>query len=113
MSTLSEMYALVMNGGVVEQIPQDWRGGEWSEGATVEKRGEIVIIKLDKKKGRGEIDGSMGVIREERGCSGLSSEAERLLHTEAGLCECLFLCACVPVSVFVSKRPNEMMSFQP
>lgn len=31
------------------------------------------------------MEGSMGVIREERGCSGLSSEAEKLLHTEAGV----------------------------
>lgn len=62
----------------------------------VEKRGEIAIIRLDKKKERGEMEGSMGVIRGERGCSGLSSEAERLLHTEAGLCECVFLCVCAP-----------------
>ncbi len=65
------------------------------------------------------MEGSMGVIREERGCSGLSSEAEKLLHTQAELwvcvcvCVCLSVCVSVGVSVFVSKRLSEMMSFQP
>lgn len=44
------MYALVMNIRIVEWIPQDWRGEEQWEGATVEKRGEIVIIRLDKRR---------------------------------------------------------------
>lgn len=57
MATFGKMHALVMNGGVVEKVPPDWRGGEWPEGAMVEKRGEIVIIRLDKKR-RGE----MGVV---------------------------------------------------
>lgn len=39
------------------------------------------------------MEGSMGVIGEERGCSGLSSEAEKLLHTAAELraraCPCV------------------------
>lgn len=43
------MYALMMNGGIAEWIPQDCRGEEQWEGA-VEKRGEIVIIRLDKKR---------------------------------------------------------------
>lgn len=50
LATLSKMYAFVMNGGIVEWIPQDWRGEEQREGATVEKRGERVIIRLDKKR---------------------------------------------------------------
>lgn len=38
------------------------------------------------------MESSRGVIREESGCSGLSSEAERLLHTEADLLEPATLC---------------------
>lgn len=49
LATLSKMYALVLNGGIVEWISQDWMGEEQWEGATVEKRGEIVIIRLEKK----------------------------------------------------------------
>ncbi len=50
--------------------------------------------------------GSMGVIREERGCSGLSSEAEKLLHTEAGL----RVCVCLSESMFI-RCLYETMSF--
>lgn len=39
------------------------------------------------------MEGSVGVIREESGCSGLSSEAEKLLNTEAELC--VRGCGCV------------------
>lgn len=52
------------------------------------------------------MEGSRGVIREESGCSGLSSEAERLLHTEADLLERVTLC------VFVRTNLPEM-SFYP
>lgn len=45
------------------------------------------------------MEGSMGVIREQRGCSGLSSEAEKLLHTKAEVC----VCVCVFVSVCMSR----------
>ena len=41
------------------------------------------------------MEGSMGVIREERGCSGLSSEAEKLLQTKAESCACVCACVCV------------------
>lgn len=41
------MYALVVIGRILEWILQDcWREGQW-EGATVKKKGEIVIIRLD------------------------------------------------------------------
>lgn len=41
------------------------------------------------------MEGSVGVIREENGCSGLSSEAEKLLHTEAELCVCPLVWVCL------------------
>lgn len=45
--------APVMIGGIVKWIPQDWWGeGQW-EGAPGEKKGEIVIIRLDKRRGGG------------------------------------------------------------
>lgn len=55
----------------------------------------------------------MGAIWGEKGCSGLSSEAARLMHTAVAVCECAFFCVYVPLSLFVSKPPNEVMSFQP
>lgn len=41
------------------------------------------------------MEGSMGVISEERGCSGLSSEAEKLLHSEVFVCVCECVCVCI------------------
>lgn len=55
------------------------------------------------------MEGSRGVIREERGCSGLSSEAKSLLHTEADLCDVVIVSVCVFAKK--KKRPHEI-SFQ-
>lgn len=42
------------------------------------------------------MEGGRGVIREQRGCSGLGSEAEKLFRTKAelGVCACPRVCAC-------------------
>lgn len=58
------------------------------------------------------MEGSMGVIREERGCSGLSSEAEKLLQTKAESCACVCVHACASVGSGVFVSLNETMSFQ-
>lgn len=81
-ATVGKNAAVIMNSCLGRWFAQDKRRKEWWEGATLEKRGEIVIIRLDKKRVEGD-GGSMGVIREESACSGLSSEAERLLRIEA------------------------------
>lgn len=44
--SLRTMYALVKIGGIVKWIPHGLEG----RGAVVEKKGEIVIIRLDKKR---------------------------------------------------------------
>lgn len=51
------------------------------------------------------MEGSTGVRGEQRGCSGLSSEAGKLLHVEALHWECVHapLCVCVRVCVHMRR----------
>lgn len=98
-----EMYPLVVIGVIVERIPQECR---------TELHRKVRYCSNNKigRKGRGEMEDSLGVIKEQRR-SGLSSSKQ--LH--GPMCRFVCVCdsACVCMCALVGKYQHDTMGFQP